>query len=330
MKKYLLPQNGKFYKTNLHCHTNISDGKLSPEEVKARYVSMGYSAVCYTDHEVLIGHKELCDDSFVALHGYEVAIKKDLDAHTGYFMPVYHFNFIAEDQEDLRIPKFFENNPSFPGAAKTWVEKCVYDKNDVIETVRYDKEWLNGYLCAVRDAGFLITYNHPQWSLQNSSDYLGLEGLHAIETMNTGCRYHGDCSTVHFKEMLRSGMSVIPVGGDDNHSEKDMGYSWTMIKAPELTYSALIKAYKNGDCYASTGPEIKELYAEDGKLHISTSEASYILLVGQGRYIARSHNCSEAEFALDPKRIGEYFHIEVAAKDGTVAFTRAYRFDEIK
>ena len=34
MKKYLLPQNGQFYKANLHCHTNFSDGKRTPAEVK--------------------------------------------------------------------------------------------------------------------------------------------------------------------------------------------------------------------------------------------------------------------------------------------------------
>jgi len=38
MKRYLLPEAGEFYKANLHCHTNVSDGKFSPEEVKAMYV----------------------------------------------------------------------------------------------------------------------------------------------------------------------------------------------------------------------------------------------------------------------------------------------------
>ncbi len=26
MRKYLLPETGSFYKANLHCHTNLSDG----------------------------------------------------------------------------------------------------------------------------------------------------------------------------------------------------------------------------------------------------------------------------------------------------------------
>ena len=28
MKIHLLPEKGKFYKANLHCHTNVSDGKV--------------------------------------------------------------------------------------------------------------------------------------------------------------------------------------------------------------------------------------------------------------------------------------------------------------
>ncbi|MBQ8849982.1 MAG: hypothetical protein IJ011_06615 [Clostridia bacterium] len=331
MKKYLLPQNGNFYKANLHCHTDISDGKLSPAEVKEKYKALGYSAVCYTDHEVLIGHKDLCDEDFIALHGYEVAIKKSLDGHTGLFMPVYHFNFIAEDQDNLCMPRYFADNPSMPGNAKEWLDKYgVYDKNDTIDTTVYSIDWLNTYLPAVRDAGFLITYNHPQWSLQSSIDYLGLDGLHAIETMNTGCFGQGDCSTIHFREMLRYGMKVVPVGGDDNHSGNQIGYAWTMIKAPELTYDALIKAYKNGDSYASTGPEINELYFEDGKLFISTSPASSITLRGEGRYVTKARDCSSAQIAITPECVGKYFHVEVTGIDGTVAYTRAYSLDELK
>ena len=35
MIKHLLPGSGNFYKANLHCHTTISDGRKTPEEVAA-------------------------------------------------------------------------------------------------------------------------------------------------------------------------------------------------------------------------------------------------------------------------------------------------------
>lgn len=53
MKKYLLPKSGSFYKANLHCHSTVSDGKLTPEELKKIYKEKGYSVIAYTDHDVL-------------------------------------------------------------------------------------------------------------------------------------------------------------------------------------------------------------------------------------------------------------------------------------
>lgn len=57
MKKYLLPETGNFYKANLHCHSTVSDGELTVEEIKKIYTEQGYSIVAYTDHEVLISQR---------------------------------------------------------------------------------------------------------------------------------------------------------------------------------------------------------------------------------------------------------------------------------
>ena len=50
--KHLLPNVPKYFKTNLHTHSTVSDGKLSPEELKEEYKKRGYSVVAFTDHEV--------------------------------------------------------------------------------------------------------------------------------------------------------------------------------------------------------------------------------------------------------------------------------------
>ena len=79
MKKYLLPSDGQFYKANLHCHTTVSDGKLTPAEVKEAYKSRGYSIVAYTDHDVMVAHPELDDENFLALTGYEIEVTETWD-----------------------------------------------------------------------------------------------------------------------------------------------------------------------------------------------------------------------------------------------------------
>ena len=39
MRKYLLPNDGSFYKANLHCHSTVSDGVLTPNEIKEKYIN---------------------------------------------------------------------------------------------------------------------------------------------------------------------------------------------------------------------------------------------------------------------------------------------------
>ena len=72
MKRYLLPETGTFYKANLHSHSTVSDGTLSPAEMKALYKSRGYSVLACTDHELLVPHHDLTDEDFLMLTGFEL------------------------------------------------------------------------------------------------------------------------------------------------------------------------------------------------------------------------------------------------------------------
>ena len=75
MKKILLPEENatlNYYKANLHCHSTISDGTKTPEQLKEDYKAHGYSILSITDHEVFIPHSELSDSEFLMLNGYEI------------------------------------------------------------------------------------------------------------------------------------------------------------------------------------------------------------------------------------------------------------------
>ena len=74
LRDYLLPENGQFYKANLHSHSFLSDGKLTPEEMKNLYKSHGYSVLAYTDHDIFIPHHDLTDENFLALSGFEAEL----------------------------------------------------------------------------------------------------------------------------------------------------------------------------------------------------------------------------------------------------------------
>ena len=75
MKKVLLTSQKAFYKGNMHCHSTLSDGKMTPEELKEHYKKHGYSFLAITDHEHVNNNSYLDDEEFITITSAEIAIK---------------------------------------------------------------------------------------------------------------------------------------------------------------------------------------------------------------------------------------------------------------
>ena len=109
----IFPKGKQQFKVNLHAHTNVSDGKFSPEEVKAIYKAEGYDAVAFTDHRKCVPHPELNDESFVALTGVELDFWETEE--TGALSKAIHINAIAFDP---KLTYTMERNvPTTPNVA---------------------------------------------------------------------------------------------------------------------------------------------------------------------------------------------------------------------
>lgn len=82
-----------------------------------------------------------------------------------------------------------------------------------------DMEVLNAFIARMNGDGFLCCYNHPYWSLQNCTDYQGLQGVFAMEIYNHGCELDGlyGYAPQAYDEMLRAGQKLFCVATDDNH-----------------------------------------------------------------------------------------------------------------
>ena len=96
MKKFLLPENSVPLKANLHCHSTFSDGRRTPEELKEEYKKHGYSIIAYTDHNRLVDHQDLTDDTFLALNGYEIDITENTEGMHCHHRRTCHFCLIAK------------------------------------------------------------------------------------------------------------------------------------------------------------------------------------------------------------------------------------------
>ena len=297
MRKYLLSESGKFYKANLHCHTTLSDGKTTPEETKKAYMDKGYSVIAFTDHKNFFVHNDLTEETFLALNGYE--------ADVGLMNPkgwncskLCHICVIALDKNITEVP--------------VWENKA------------YTGESISAFMKNNVENGFFVTYNHPNWSLESYPEYINYKGASALEIINYGCIVEGydDRNDHVYDDMLRGGERIFAIAADDNHNPPHDSFGgYTMIKAESLTYEDVAKSLKEGNFYASEGgPDILELYVEDGKVCIKTDKAREIYFSTDRRRCRRALG-NEAVF-----EIGEcdYFRLTAVGEDGKESYTNAY------
>ena len=329
MRKYLLPEHGNFYKANLHCHCTVSDGKLTPLQVRDLYMRHGYSVVAYTDHNVMVPHHGLRLPDFLPLTGYEL----DINGPGG---KTCHFNFIALSENAVQ-PVLFRSYVKKESLDAVLAAGIAPDAESYSR--EYTPENISRIMAAGRERGFFVIYNHPDWSREFPSDYLGYHGMHAMEIVNYSSLVYGfqDVSFRVYDEILHGGERIGCVAADDNHNvypdespRSDSCGGWTMIKAPSLEYSSVTSALLAGDYYASTGPEIYELWFEDGRVHVETSDAVFIgaeFCVRKAFSAAAPPGQTVRRADFDVPADGKWFRITVADSSGMCAWTRAYYTD---
>ena len=331
--KYLISPDKQRYKVNLHCHSTVSDGDFTPEQIKAEYKARGYAAVAFTDHQALIGHADLCDDEFIALHGYEVDLNPGApDIENEAFYKTYHVNLIAREQDQLVQPCF---DPSrVPACARHSIPFVRY--NGEIFPMRYSADCVNEMVRRANEQGFFAIYNHPFWSCQTYDDYATLEGVLGVEVYNTTCvviENSADRTSAVYEDFLRLGKRTIPVAADDMHTIDALGGAWNTVLADSLSYRNLTAAIECGDTYASTGPEIALLAVDGDRIHLSTTPVKHVFLhIGRKRCARPTHHGGAlfTDTVIDLPSDAPRFRLELIDEKGNRAYTRAYYAEEFR
>ena len=334
MKKFLFGGKGNFYKGNMHCHSNLSDGRLSPEELKTAYKSKGYSFLAITDHEFVKNNSYLDDTDFLTITSTEIAIKEFPDVSTlkHFDMRVCHLNLYAKEQNNVYNPCY---NSVYDHFSVGEIRDKILKPDKDFERV-YSAEGINEIIRTANENGFFVAYNHPRWSLENYGNYGGYEGLWGVEIFNTSCNvgglYEYDINVVD--DLLRDGKRVFASSGDDNHNFKEDSFgSFVMVNADELKYSKIIDALLNGDFYTSTGPEIYELSVDGDEITVKCSDAQKINFSTLGRRAATvtandDEYINTAVFSL--KDTDGYFRITVIDKFGRRADSQSYFLEDFR
>lgn len=338
MVKNLLPQVEKYFKACLHTHSTVSDGKLTPEQVRDEYKKAGYSIVALTDHSVIVEHQCLNQEAFLMLTGVEIDMDDRDDPAGDTRGRNRHLCLIAKTPYQNWIPyRDLEPKPSsIPYEAQCDIGGFAKE---------YSAENCNAVIAECNRRGYLVTYNHPSWSLESYPDYAPLKGLWGMEYQNgTSIALGFDENNGRiYQDLLMLGNRLMPVFADDMHSPvkpngaRVLGESWVMVGSEKLEYGSVIEALERGDLYSSSGPEIKSLTWDGEKLRVSCSECVRVQVMTQTRFAALKvgESVTEAEFDMtkwlkrSAGKENAFLRLILTAADGRYAVTRAYWLDEL-
>ncbi len=325
--KILLDENKNYYKANMHCHSTNSDGKRTPGRIKEDYKKEGYSVVAFTDHELLIDNSYLNDDGFLAITACEIAIKENEKMSTlvKRDMKVCHLNLYAIDPHNTDTPCYNRVYDHFDHDCPE--EMLNIPKKDYKR--KYGKKGINKIIKEANKQGFLVSYNHPKWSLEDARDYLSYKGLWALEVFNTASWREGffDFNMPTYDEFLKEGQRIACVAGDDNHKKEDSFGGYVMINAETLEYGEIMEALKNHNFYTSTGAKINGLYIDKDKAHLSVpSGRKIIMTTGIRRRVVRdlSKEINLNDLVFEIAKEDKYIRFDVIDQDGKTAHTQAY------
>ncbi len=338
MIKELLPTDVNWYRANMHSHSTLSDGHWTPEQMRDAYRQAGYSVLAISDHNVLADHSDLNLPDFLMLTATEYDIM-DVDHPLPMigaaanptdvrYLNTIHLNLFSKTPHPADRPArrsiWGVHHNCFDGTEEEKARCSVYSRDAVNEVIRQANE-----------AGFLVQYNHPNWSRNVREDWLALRGVWSLEILNyatemlTGGEY---CPYVYDDMLSYVDPGIFCSMGDDNHngggSDRQSFGGSTFIGASELTYEAIIKALETGSFYCSSGredpPRILRLWQEGDAVRVDCTPATNIFFVGNGRryMVRRGDGLTHAHFDLNPE--DTWFRIAVRDRFGNTAHTHAY------
>lgn len=294
---------GRFYKGNLHGHSDRSDGRRGVADVCATYRDAGWDFISLTDH-------------FLEEYGWPLT---DATAH---------------ETPTFRTIRGAELHPTRDRMAlgERWHIVAVGLPADFAPAT--PDETGPGLAARALAAGAYVAAAHPQWFAMSEADMLALGPVDAVEIYNASCVDDNDTgeSTSMLDQMLCRGRRVNACATDDSHfvlNARDRLAGWTMVRSESNDPAALVAALKAGDSYASTGPEIVDLRIEPGKrLWIRTTPASRVFAIG-GPAVYRTvgeHGLTEAEIDLAGWR-SPFLRVVVRDDAGRKAWTNPFWFD---
>jgi hypothetical protein len=249
---YSYAQEYKWYKGNIHTHTNRSDGDEYPRKVVNWYKEHDYNFLVLSDHDMLTETKYIDsdkEDDFLLIPGEEVSCN-------------------------------FEKRPIHINGIN--IKKLVLPQHG-----KTAGEVVQNNVDAIHEAGGISMLNHPMWRRSLSAkDVINLKGCELLEIFNlaetnTFAAGGSPSMEMFWDSLLSNNIVIYGTATDDAHNfvgefssrKSNPGRGWLSVRSTEFTADAITAAIKRGDFYASSGLVIKDITITDKeyKLVIATN-----------------------------------------------------------
>ena len=243
----------RMLKGNLHAHSTRSDGALAPEDVLRAYAERGYDFLALTDHRRYNYVNYAPQTGIILVPGMEM--DRDLPRPGNACRHCYHTVCIG------------------PAEGNGFRQDETFEKAEVADQFEYQTAMLD----AIHERGNLTVHCHPGWSNTPAREFEKLRGNFAMEIWNSDCALTCDLDTdaLYWDELLRQGIRIFGVAGDDSHEPEHIGRGWILVNAFR-DLNSILAALVRGAFYSSCGPEILDFRVEDGVAHLDCSPADRI------------------------------------------------------
>jgi len=288
--------DGDWYKGNLHTHTTVSDGELSPQETIRTYAEGDYDFLALTDHDAVVDYDGLDAHGMTLITGCELAAGRGALGQT------------------LHVVALGLNaTPQLP------------DSHDFAELV-----------AAVAAQSQLCFLGHPFWSLIEAGELLDLCGHVGIEVYNATCQCgcaRGPSEMV-WDILLAHQKHLWGFAVDDAHHSEDYCQGWVWVRSAQDTPAAILEALKEGHFYASAGPRIYDVAVEAEQVRVRCSPCRQIAVVeatagGGGSTDRLAAQPPFEEIRLPHHLAARPFRVEVVDDQGHKAWTNPFFPDEV-
>jgi hypothetical protein len=303
MPELLAPGPGRFFRGNLHCHSDRSDGTLSPAELARAYREAGYDFVAITDH-------------FEQRFGWPVTDTRSL--RNGDFTTLVGAELSSADWSDPDVYWV-----AAVGLAPDFAPPPPGDHAEAI---------VRAAAC-----GAFVCLLHPGLNQLRPERAEQLPGFGAIEAVEVYTHqssiYRPDTAIAapFLDALLEDGRRLGAVAADDAHFRDvpDAFGAWVEVHAPSRDPDALLAALKAGTYHATQGPALTQLALDGDELRLACSPCARVLLTGPGRLWRRwrwrvaapgAPPLTEAAFDVSDFR-GSFCRVTVVDADGRRAWS---------